>query len=203
MEYKFRPLRYYLSATSKMMSKVASRVGKKGTRSKFVVVIPIERDSSFWLLNNYVFVLLCQVLSFSTFALDMPDSGGDVLGITLALYFLLVAYKFELMSGLPRLAYFTHFDTYLSIVFALLFLQYFAQSLCLILWDSEENMSGAWEWVFYGCLLQSFLTHVWVAFKGSFMWKNQTRELTRLGKTDPKVMDMYARHGIRLSKKVW
>ena len=123
------------------MSQALSIDGKKATKSKYVLVIPVERNSSFWLLNNYVFVLLCQILSFSTFALEMPKQAGDILGITLALYFLLVAYKFALMNGLPRLSYFTHFDSYLWLVFALLFVQYVLQTLLLWVKDPGDNFA--------------------------------------------------------------
>ena len=200
-EYNFRPLRYYLSASSKIMSQVSSRDGRKGTRSKFVVVIPIERDSSFWLLNNYVFVLLCQILSFSTFALEMPAQAGDVLGITLALYFLLVAYKFALMSGLPRLSYFTHFDLYLAMVFALLFMQYVLQTLLLWVKDSGESFTDDWNYLFYACMGTSFLAHVWIGLKGRFLYRNQTKNIQRLGTIDRTALQIFKRSGIEISKK--
>ena len=200
-EYNFRPLRYYLSASSKIMSQALSIDGKKATKSKYVLVIPVERNSSFWLLNNYVFVLLCQILSFSTFALEMPKQAGDILGITLALYFLLVAYKFALMNGLPRLSYFTHFDSYLWLVFALLFVQYVLQTLLLWVKDPGDNFADEWNYLFYSCFGTSFFAHVVIIRKGWSLYKDQTRSMNKLGKIDRTAMKIYEQYGLKISEK--
>ena len=177
-EYFLRPARYYYSETSKIMS-------RGGTRSKFVVVVPAQRQSKYWLFNNYGFVCLCQLMSFSAFAIP-PDGGNslaDTLTVTLTVLLLMVAYKFSIAATMPKLSYMTHFDKYMITVTSLIFLQYVATTFAITFLPTDDMRRGMFN-LFIISLCVACGTHALIFRSGRMAMLHQLDGLHAMGRVD-------------------
>eukprot|EP00929_Paragymnodinium_shiwhaense_P041999 TRINITY_DN2180_c0_g5_i1.p1 TRINITY_DN2180_c0_g5~~TRINITY_DN2180_c0_g5_i1.p1 ORF type:complete len:442 (+),score=77.22 TRINITY_DN2180_c0_g5_i1:176-1501(+) len=107
--YSFRPLRYYLHQSGFLEDVEKS--------AKYTLVIPVVRDSTYFIQNQYLFVFLVFVMNDTLpYCLEMNDTVGKQM-LILTLYLLLVAYKFAIQAELPKLPYNTFFDSYIMFVF--------------------------------------------------------------------------------------
>jgi len=191
-EYVLRPVRYYYSQTSKIMS-------ADGTRSKFVVVIPAQRQSKYWLFNNYGFVCLCQFMSFSAFAIP-PDGGNslaDTLTVTLTVLLLMVAYKFSIAATMPKLSYLTHFDKYIITVTALIFLQYVATTAVITLLPAVEMRRGMF-YMFAFSFAVACVMHAWIIRTGRKAMRRQLDGLQSMGCVDECARRVFNKAGVTM-----
>lgn len=81
------------------------------TQGEFSITIKAERDPKFYFFNFY-FVIYLIVLSNGALVSVDPELSGDRHAITITLLLTLVAFKFVLIEGTPKVGYLTYMDKY-------------------------------------------------------------------------------------------
>jgi hypothetical protein len=75
------------------------------------IALTASRKPQYYMWNIYVMLLILGSLSFTTFSVDVEETG-DRLGIMLTLVLALIAFKLVLAQQLPSISYLTMMDVY-------------------------------------------------------------------------------------------
>ena len=120
-EYHIRPLRYYVMRTSALEDARPC--------SKYILVIPVQRRTRYYLVSLFPTMLATVLVSFVQFEVE-HEAIEPRLMVPLTLVFVLIGYKFTINDSLPNLSYMTQLDVYVQ--FALFHLYYLvaAEGLC-------------------------------------------------------------------------
>lgn len=91
------------------------------TQGEFEIAIMAERDPKFYFFNFYLIIYLIVLTNVALLSIDPVDSG-DRNAVTITLLLTLVAFKFVLMEGTPKVGYLTYMDMYVvsSFVFTII-----------------------------------------------------------------------------------
>ena len=82
--------------------------------------IYIRRRPIFWLINLWFPLFTFTGLSFTAFAVEVTNLPGR-LGITLTILLTLVAYRFAMMTTIPRISYMNWMDLFFQLCFLVVF----------------------------------------------------------------------------------
>eukprot|EP00929_Paragymnodinium_shiwhaense_P041997 TRINITY_DN2180_c0_g3_i1.p1 TRINITY_DN2180_c0_g3~~TRINITY_DN2180_c0_g3_i1.p1 ORF type:complete len:450 (+),score=70.40 TRINITY_DN2180_c0_g3_i1:108-1457(+) len=192
--YAFRPLRYYLH-----QSGFLEDVDKS---SKYTLVVPVVRDSRYFIQNQYLFVFLVFVMCDTLpYCLAMNDIVGK-LTVVLTLYLLLVAYKFAIQAELPKLPYNTMFDSYIMFVFinisfTLIGLGFISAYSPLD--GEEEGDTTRRDWTHYlsrGMGVLALVMHIYFVVAAWLGKRSQLDIVKSTGQIDQPLVDLLASAGV-------
>lgn len=114
-EYRFRPLRYSLSKTSRSE-------GVDGqAMSQWTVVAPVRRISFYYIINYYMVAAIIELLTLAMFYMKPSD---DRIMLVVTIFVVMAAFKMQMSGEIPRVPKMTHLDKYVICSFAWLFVMF-------------------------------------------------------------------------------
>ena len=114
-EWYHRPVRYRISRTANIEGSTVF--------PKYVIIIPCERNSRYYLNNIYVIPFFILLMSTGVFAVPL-ENKGERLTLTATVFLVLVAYKFSINEQLPNVPYYTQLDRYMTFSMLCIFMTY-------------------------------------------------------------------------------
>ncbi|KAH8059207.1 glutathione peroxidase [Aureococcus anophagefferens] len=192
-EYHIRPLRYYVMRTSALEDARPC--------SKYILVIPVQRRTRYYLVSLFPTMLATVLVSFVQFEVE-HEAIEPRLMVPLTLVFVLIGYKFTINDSLPNLSYMTQLDVYVQ--FALFHLYYLvaAEGLCFaaVRRGVVATLKRAHHMAWYVAVAYVVAFHLYYVVSTRASMRSSAKALASMGVIDETLMDHLLANGVRFNK---
>jgi hypothetical protein len=192
-EYHIRPLRYYVMRTSALEDARPC--------SKYILVIPVQRRTRYYLVSLFPTMLATVLVSFVQFEVE-HEAIEPRLMVPLTLVFVLIGYKFTINDSLPNLSYMTQLDVYVQ--FALFHLYYLvaAEGLCFaaVRRGVVATLKRAHHMAWYVAVAYVVAFHLYYVVSTRASMRSSAKALASMGVIDETLMDHLLANGVRFTK---